>query len=334
MADFAVVALEGSLHASVGAFLDAFALVRRRVESLFPSLGPVPMETALRLLTPGATALRLADGRQLTSAGSPGGGTQFDVIHLPAFEVRDLAGLDERLAAMTPFNGWLRRQHAAGALLAASGSGCLILAAAGLLETTAAPLPAHLAKLAHVRFPRLQIDDRGSVVEAQHLLLSRGPAADAELMARIYEFALSPEMGRWLAAASGVDQRMEQGLARDPLVAQAQLWLERRFAEDVRIGELADALSTSHQTLVRRFVRELGVRPKDYVQQLRVRSAQQMLSRTGRSIEQIAAMVGYRDTRSFRIIFREHLGMSPTAYRRSGGAAASAAPPLALRTRP
>ena len=92
--DFAVVALDGTLHASIGAILDAFALARRRVESLFPSLGPVPMETSLRLLTPSATALRLADGRQLKSDGSPGGTTRFAVVHFPAFEVRDLAGLD------------------------------------------------------------------------------------------------------------------------------------------------------------------------------------------------------------------------------------------------
>lgn len=331
MADFAVVAVDGSLHASVGAFLDAFALVRSRVAGMFPSLEPVPMETAVRLLTPGATALRLADGRQLSSDGAPGGATRFDVLHLPAFQVRDLAGLDERLCAMAPFHGWLRGQHAGGAVVSASGSAALLLAAAGLLDAVAAPLPAQLAQLAHQRFPRLQIEERRAVVARGRILLSRGAAADAELAARVFEQAISPEMGRWVAAASGIDPELEEGLAQDPLVAQAQLWLERRFAEDARISDLAAALSTSQQTLVRRFVRELGVRPKDYVQHLRVRAAQQMLSRTGRPIEQIAAMVGYRDARSFRIIFQEHVRMSPTAYRRAGLRALA---PPELKARP
>ena len=231
MADFAVVAVDGSLHASVGAFLDAFALVRSRVAGMFPSLEPVPMETAVRLLTPGATALRLADGRQLSSDGAPGGATRFDVLHLPAFQVRDLAGLDERLCAMAPFHGWLRGQHAGGAVVSASGSAALLLAAAGLLDAVAAPLPAQLAQLAHQRFPRLQIEERRAVVARGRIRLSRGAAADAELAARVFEQAISPEMGRWVAAASGIDPELEEGLAQDPLVAQAQLWLERRFAD-------------------------------------------------------------------------------------------------------
>ena len=316
MADFALVALDQTLHASLGSFLDAYGLVRRQVEGLFPAQGLLRMQTQLRLLTPGGSAVRLFDGRQLPSDGSASGATQFDLVHLAAFDVRGPEALEARLAPLGAFLPWLRAQHAGGAVISASGSGNLLLVAAGLVDTLPIPLPRPLAPLCRKRFPRLQVDERRPVVEGERILMGAGPAADAELMVRVFSRTISEEMGRWLAALTGLDRETEGVLARDPLVADAQLWLEQRFAQDVRIVDLARAMSASHQTLIRRFVRELGVRPKDYVQQLRVAAAQRMLQRTRRSVEEIAALVGYRDTRSFRSVFREHAGMSPTAYRR------------------
>jgi transcriptional regulator GlxA family with amidase domain len=186
-----------------------------------------------------------------------------------------------------------------------------------------------VAAVARDRFPRLSVDARRPIVEGERILMGAGPAADAELMVRLFSRAISEEAGRWLGALTGIDRETEAALSRDPLVANAQLWLEQRFAQDVRIAELARAMSSSHQTLIRRFVRELGVRPKDYVQNLRVGAAQRMLHRTHRSIEEIAAMVGYRDARSIRAVFREETGTSPSAHRQAVRAAPRGARQLA-----
>src|SRR5436190_19093190 len=126
---------------------------------------------------------------------------------------------------------------------------------------------------------------------------------------------ISPEMGRWLASLIGVDRVERDRLPDDPLVANAQLWIEQHFTEDFRIGDLALTLSTSHQTLIRRFTRATGMRPREYAQHLRIQAAQRMLRQTHRRVELIATPVGYADARSFRQIFRERTGMSASAYR-------------------
>ena len=315
MADFALIAPAGTFHSSLGAFLDAFSLVRGQVERLFPAQDAVRMQTRLHLLTQDGQAVRLADDRRMPADGAVGGAPPLDLVHIAAFRVGGPAALDERLEAARPFFEWLRARHAGGSLLSASGSAVFLLAGAGLLDGLAVPLPRALMPLCRARFPRLAIDERRAVIEHDGIVLGSGLAADPALMVRLIERCLSPEMGRWLASVTGLDRMVEARLAPDPLVANAQLWLEARFAQDVRIADLATALSTSHQTLIRRFMRDLGMRPKDYVQHLRVLSAQRMLRQTSRSIEQIATLVGYRDARSFRIIFREHAGMSATAYR-------------------
>lgn len=316
MADIALIAPDGAFLASLGACMDAVVVVRAQAEQMFAPAEGFRIATRLHLLTEDGQAARLADGRRLPSDGAWGRARPFSLIHIANFRVGSAAALDERLAAIGPFGVWLRQQRAAGALISASGSALFLLAAAGMVDGMAVPLSRPLTPLCRERFPRLAIDGRRGVIEEDGLILGAGPAAEPALMVRLIERAFSAEAGRWLAAVTGVDRVVEERLSTDPLVANAQIWLEMNFAQDVRIADLVAFLSTSHQTLTRRFTREIGIGPKDYVQRLRVRSAQRLLSRTGRSIDQIASMVGYRDPRSFRLVFLAHCGMSPTAWRR------------------
>lgn len=320
MADFALLIQPGSYHSSVGAFLDAFALVRAQVKARIPAQDALPMETGLRLLSRDGHPVVMADGRSIAVDDAAGGTEQFDLILIPAFRVDDLEGLDQRLDQFRPLYGWLTRQRAGGALLAASGPGTFLLAGAGMLDDVAIPLPRALVSLCRQRFPRLAIDDRRAIVERDGIMLGAGLAADHALMARVIERTVSGAMGRWIGSIVGVDRLSDDRLASDPLVANAQLWLEQRFAQDVRITELATAMATTQQTLIRRFQRDLGMSPKVYIQHLRILTAQLMLRRTRRRIEQIAAMVGYQDVRSFRTVFRARAGVSPSAYRAANAA--------------
>ena len=54
----------------------------------------------------------------------------------------------------------------------------------------------------------------------------------------------------------------------------------------------------------------------DYVQALSIEEGKQELKREQRSIEDVAATVGYEDDASFRRIFKRRVGLSPAAYRK------------------
>lgn len=316
----AVIAPADALHSSVGACLDAFMLVGTQVARLYRSHGAIPMETRLHLLSQDGRPVMMADGRLLAVEAGPEAGVAFDLIHLASFRVGSPAALAERIAAAGPFLAWLRDQHARGAILSASGSAVFLLAEAGVLGALPAPMPRALIGLCRVRYPRLAIDDCRSVVDHGSIVMGSGLAADQALMVRVIERLISPEMARWLASVIGVDRVEHDRLPDDPLAANAQLWIEQHFAEDFRIGDLARTLSTSHQTLIRRFTRAIGMRPREYAQHLRIQAAQRMLRQTRRRVERIATLVGYADARSFREIFRERTGMSASAYRASARA--------------
>jgi transcriptional regulator GlxA family with amidase domain len=74
-------------------------------------------------------------------------------------------------------------------------------------------------------------------------------------------------------------------------------------------------MNVSQRTLTRRFRVRLGMTPQAYLQHLRITAASNMLAKSGRRIERIAAMVGYADADFFKRLFRARVGMTPAAYR-------------------
>ncbi len=64
--------------------------------------------------------------------------------------------------------------------------------------------------------------------------------------------------------------------------------------------------------------RAFGTTPLAYVQALRMDSAKHRLPSSDRSVEEVAAEVGYRDPAYFRRLFRTHTGRTPRQVR--GGA--------------
>ncbi|MDJ1656511.1 helix-turn-helix domain-containing protein, partial [Raoultella sp. Ech2A] len=73
------------------------------------------------------------------------------------------------------------------------------------------------------------------------------------------------------------------------------------------------------RTFLRRFQKATGVRPTEYLQQVRIMKARDALELTGRSADRIAWEVGYTDPSAFRKIFRKITGVTPGQYRQRFG---------------
>jgi transcriptional regulator GlxA family with amidase domain len=78
------------------------------------------------------------------------------------------------------------------------------------------------------------------------------------------------------------------------------------------------------RTFSRRFRAATGYHPLDYVQELRIEVAKQLLSSAATSIDEISYSVGYEDPTSFRRLFKRKAGITPAVYRKKfTGSAAS-----------
>lgn len=99
-------------------------------------------------------------------------------------------------------------------------------------------------------------------------------------------------------------------------IGRVRAMIEERFAEDLRLDELAAAAGFSSHHLIRAFRRQVGLTPHAYVIDVRVRRAQDRL-RLGTAPAEVAADVGFADQAHLTRAFKARLGVTPGAYRRA-----------------
>lgn len=88
-----------------------------------------------------------------------------------------------------------------------------------------------------------------------------------------------------------------------------------QFAEPISLRAIADAVSVHPAHLARMFRKHYHCTVGEYVRQLRLNSAAQELTRSDKSLTEIASESGFYDQSHFTHTFKLHLGMTPTEYR-------------------
>ena len=97
--------------------------------------------------------------------------------------------------------------------------------------------------------------------------------------------------------------------------SRARALIELRYAEPLRIGDLAASafLSTGRFTEV--FRAEVGCSPREYLGRVRVQAAKRLLLETDLTVSEVAARAGFPDPAYFTRFFRQQTGLSPTEFR-------------------
>ena len=132
-------------------------------------------------------------------------------------------------------------------------------------------------------------------------------------VARAVENQFSPEIRRSFRAAA---YQIEGNASHhDETVLEAQQWLREHLAEKPSIDALSRQLGLSTRSLNRRFHQATGLSPRAWLQQLRIQQAKDLLRHSNLSLSEVAWQMGLLDQSHFGKLFREHVGMTPGAYR-------------------
>ncbi|WNG26677.1 helix-turn-helix domain-containing protein [Cystobacter fuscus] len=317
MTTIAIVASPETFIASLGAMVDAHSRLGESF-SANPPLGDyAQMQTRLALVAAQGGKLSLAGGRSLEPDMSLGRLGDVRLIYLPSFQIADLDRLGDLLEKAAPLHRWLREQHRGGRLIGACGASVCHLAAAGLLNGCSAAVHPRLVTSFRHMFPAVTIDSFKPVVSADRLMTCGPDVANARLVFHMIAaaFGISVACHLFLREPATFQEPLCE-VATDPLVAEAKLWMQERFARDFQIGELAALLGVSHQTLLRRFHAAGEGTPRAFVQKIRFDTAATMLVETQKTVAEIAQLVGYSDIASFREMFVQRAGMTPNQYRK------------------
>lgn len=101
----------------------------------------------------------------------------------------------------------------------------------------------------------------------------------------------------------------------DPTVIVAERWIDAHLSGPISIAELASALAASPKTLSRRIDAAIGMSPAKFIQRRRLLHASHLIETTKKSIEAIAAEVGYQDATALRKLVKREFGTTPAALR-------------------
>jgi AraC family transcriptional regulator len=99
---------------------------------------------------------------------------------------------------------------------------------------------------------------------------------------------------------------------------QARDILHDSYAQPPGLSALADEVGVHPLHLARAFRRKYGCSVGEYVRRLRVEFACRQLARPGRSLVEIALEAGFCDQSQFCRVFKRHVGMTPSQFRREG----------------
>ncbi|MEW2109638.1 GlxA family transcriptional regulator [Streptomyces albidoflavus] len=217
--------------------------------------------------------------------------------------------------------------HARGARLAAISTGAFALAATGLLDGRRATTHWHYTRALAARYPLVQVDENVLFVDEGTVLTSAGAASGIDLCLHILRgdlgVAASNHAARRLVAApyrSGGQAQYVPRSVPEPLgerFADTREWALYRLGEPLTLDLLARQAGVSARTFSRRFVEETGYTPMQWVMRARLDLARELLERSERGVEQIAADVGLGTGANLRLHFQRILGTTPSEYRRT-----------------
>ena len=89
-------------------------------------------------------------------------------------------------------------------------------------------------------------------------------------------------------------------------------YIEQHYAEDITNGELAELIHLSEDRFNHLFKECLGVSPLQYMNEVRLDKAMQLVKCGRCSVTEVAEMVGFADYNYFGRLFRRKFGVTPT----------------------
>lgn len=139
-----------------------------------------------------------------------------------------------------------------------------------------------------------------------------------------YEFEVREALSRLtllLCRHRAPAQRNSQrrALREEERLKQMLRFIEENYASELTAAQIAQSARISESECLRCFRRTIGTPPSQYVKQLRVQKAAQLLAATGQGIAEIGALCGFQDASYFTKTFRETKGCTPSEFRRING---------------
>jgi transcriptional regulator GlxA family with amidase domain len=248
--------------------------------------------------------------------------SKLDTIVIPGGKGLRQSLVSERIA------DWILAHVKQTRRVAAIGAGIYGVAQTGLLDGREVTTHYRYASDVTRCFPNLRVDPRRHLVQDGAFYTSSGPHAASDLALALIE----EDYGRHVALASAQEFVVPsangngQHQLPSPLVFDSQPadrftelipWIMRNLHQNLSVNTLARRACMSPSHFNRAFKSVFGNTPAEFVETLRINEAKRRLSVPKRTLDTIAASVGFADAQTFQRAFERRLGTKPRSYLKS-----------------
>jgi len=319
MKTIAIVAYEGAEILDTVGPVEVFDLVNRGMREA----GSCERAYDIRLLASEAGPFATSSGVQLIADAGwndySGGIDTLIVVGSPD-EYLNRALADRRLIE------WLKRTGGGVRRLVSVCTGAFLLAEAGLLEGRRATT--HWLDLERLRkeYPGVMVEADAIYVRDGSVSTSAGVSTGMDLALALVEEDCGRKVAMAIARRMVLFLKRPGGQAQFSTLLRAQMavegslgplltWLDENVQLRLSVEELAERVAMSPRNFARRFVRETGMTPARYLDQIRLQRAIRHLEDTSCPMETVAGESGFASAEQFRRVFRRRMGITPNDYR-------------------
>lgn len=205
-------------------------------------------------------------------------------------------------------------------------AGAFVLAQAGVLDGRRATTHWRLAGRLAAAYPRVRVEADPVFVKDGPVVTSAGVTAGIDLALSLVEDDHGADLARevarelvvFLARPGGQSQfsaRLTPRTAKHAVLRQVMDAVVADPAAPHSMESLARDVGISARHLGRLFRSETGLTPGQYLESVRLESAQVLLETGDDPVETVAGQCGFGSAETMRRIFQHTLGIAPTTYR-------------------
>ncbi len=263
--------------------------------------------------------LRSESGISFIPDSTPETAAELDTIVVPGGNGLRRSSISARIA------DWILDRANRTRRIAAIGGGIYGVAPTGLLDGREVTTHWRYASDVAVGFPSLRIDPRRHLVKDGMFYTSSGSSAAIDLSLALieedYGRHVATDIARELFSASAKSNghyKLPNPLVFDSQPADrfAELvpWIMRNLRSDLSVNTLARKACMSPSHFNRAFKSVFGSTPTEFVETLRINEAKRRLSVPKRTLDTIAASVGFSNAQTFQRAFERRSGSKARSY--------------------
>ncbi|MBS4063835.1 MAG: helix-turn-helix domain-containing protein [Chitinophagaceae bacterium] len=245
-----------------------------------------------------------------------------NLVLIPAIKKENIEVSIKQNQSLIP---WLQNQYKNGAELASFCTGAFLFAETGLLNGRLATTHVDVCAKFILAYPLVFVKPGRTLTMDWNCYTSGGATSSFHLLVFLIQKFCGNEMAVKISKAYSIElDRYHQSYFstfrpiyshNDALIRQIQEQLENHYATIKTIEEVTREYPASRRNLVRRFIKATGLPPIEYLQNVRIEKAKQLLENSDQSVSEIISQTGYADPKSFRKVFLKLVGIPPADYR-------------------